>query len=151
MMKTVFKLISKEKCTLKAVFPEKNEAFFSSLLSLSRPDLNTCECSLALSKASTRTQFLRIYRISAARRGELLGKTTVGVQGQKYAVHKINLNICTSTLSSFLFQRLFEPLVCNLWRQICLSKKLSSRYQGFGKSAFTTLHVLHNVFCSSYE
>lgn len=96
-METVFKPTPKEKCTLKAIFPEKNEAFLSSLLSLSCPDLNNCEHSLTLSKTNTKIQFLHIYRINAARRDEVLGKTTGDVQCQKFAMHKINLNICTST------------------------------------------------------
>lgn len=150
-MKTVFKPTSKKTCTLTAT-SWKNEAFLSSLLPLSWPDLNNHESPLTLPKNNTKIPFLPIYRINAARRSEVLGKTTVDVKCQKFAMHKLNLNICTSTFSSFfLFQRLFEPLVCNLHTQICLPAKVSSTHQGVGKRPFTMLHVLQDVFCSSYE
>lgn len=101
-METVFKPTSKEKCTMRQSFPKYwIFLFFPSFplrnwlhqpwtITLSKHQPWT----ITLSKTTTMTLFLCIYRISAAIRDEVLGKTTVDEQCQKFILHKIHLNIC---------------------------------------------------------
>lgn len=67
----------------------KIASFLSSLLFLSQTDFNSHEFSVS-QKTNTITLFLHIYWISAALRDEVLGKTTVDEQCQKFVLHKIH-------------------------------------------------------------
>lgn len=84
--------------------------------------------------------------MSAAKRNEELGKTTVDVPCPKIAMHKVSLLFIFLLCSLFDFKGCSDPQISSPQTQNCLPNKVISRYKGPGKGPFTTLRVLHIVF-----
>lgn len=124
----------------------KNEAFFSSLLSFSSPDLNSCEWSLTFSKTNSKIEILHSRRINAARRDEVLGKTTVDKQCQKFAIKK--------SVSVFVPQsRPPPPFRCSLNLQCAIYTHKSAylRWWAPGTRALACGHSPWCMFCAMFS